>query len=252
MTIRPAKPCRTLPADIGFRHQKGLALFVALIALVTLSLAGIGFMRSVDTASILAGSMAFNRAAVAISDAGMEEGRIQLATLDNATASGRCTLTATSASCLWMNSSDMTTASGRNPTGGQPPSNGYFAWANPTFNYRTFDWGNATNSDNKTYQYLAATASNTAAQAAAMTGYDVRYVIHRMCELPWSSVIATQTGDPTVSNCLTAASTGGQAQGAITVSNNQAPPAASLPLYRMTIRVTGPRNTVSYIQVWTA
>jgi hypothetical protein len=219
-------------------------LFIALIALVTLSLAGIGFMRSVDTASILAGSLAFNRASVAISDVGMEEARSQLAALDSAAASGRCTLTASNASCLWMNGADMTAASGRAPLGGQPPNNGYFAWADPTFNYRTFDWTNA-------YQYQAGAASNTVAQAASMSGFDVRYVIHRMCEFPWSSAIAAQTGEPIVSNCLTSASIGGQQQGSVTVSNNQSATATSLPLYRITVRVTGPRNSVTYVQIWT-
>jgi len=242
-------PCRTLPLAAGPRRQGGIVLFIALIALVVLSLAGIGFMRSVDTASILAGNLAFNRASVAISDSGMEEARVQLATLDNATVSGRCSLTSP-ASCLWMNGSDMT--GGRAPTGGTPPSNGYFAWADPTFNYRTFNWGNVTNSDNMTYQFNAAVASWTAAQAAALTGYDIRYVIHRMCEFPWSSATAAQTGDPAISNCLTTASTGGQSQGSITVSSSQVQTTVSVPLYRITIRVTGPRNSVAYVQVWSS
>lgn len=242
-----------LPAT-GLRRQQGIVLFIALIALVILSLAGIGFMRSVDTASVLAGNLAFNRASIAISDGGMEEARLQLATLDNETASGRCSLTATGASCLWINGSDMILdgADDRRPTGGAPPTNGYFAWADPTFNYRTFDWGNATNSDNKTYQFNAAVASWTAAQAAALIGYDVRYVIHRMCEFPWSKTVPAQTGNPLISNCLTTANTGGQSQGAITVSSNQQQTAPPSPLYRITIRVTGPRNSVAYVQIWTS
>ncbi|MDP2792890.1 MAG: hypothetical protein Q8O25_02225 [Sulfurisoma sp.] len=248
MTTFRTLPRKTLPSAAGPRRQEGIVLFIALIALVVLSLAGIGFMRSVDTASVLAGNLAFNRASVAISDSGMEEARVQLATLDNAITSGRCSLTAP-ASCLWMNGSDMT--AGRAPTGGTPPANGYFAWADPTFNYRTFNWGNATNSDNMTYQFNAAVASWTAAQAAALIGYDIRYVIHRMCEFPWSSTDATK-GDPASSNCMTTASTGGQSQGSITVSSNQTQTAASVPLYRITIRVMGPRNSVAYVQVWSS
>jgi type IV pilus assembly protein PilX len=232
------------------RRQGGIVLFVALIALVILSLAGIGFMRSVDTASLLAGNMAFNRAAVAASDGGMEEARIQLATLDNTTVTGKCALTDAKASCLWMNASNMVVAGSQDHRplfGGvaqSPPSNGYFAWADPSFNYRTFDWTN-------TYQFNAAVASWTATQAAALVGYDVRYVIHRMCEFPWSSAVAAQTGEPRISNCLTTGSAGGQSQGSIDKSKPPPPPPPAVPLYRVTIRVSGPRNSVAYVQVWT-
>ncbi len=227
--------------NLARRAQQGVVLLMALIALVALSLAGIGFMRAVDTSAILAGNLAFNRAAVAISDAGMEEARTQVAVLGNATTSGTCSLGG-SASCLWMNGADMTGA--RAPTGGTPPIGGYFAWADPTFDYRNAaNWTNA-------YAFNNASAAWTAGQQAALVGYDIRYIIHRMCEQAWLSGSPTQTGDPRISNCLVELSTGGQSKGNITVANNQTLGLPVVPVYRITIRVTGPRSGATYVQLW--
>lgn len=240
-TPHQSKKIHNLPS--GRPGQQGVILFIAMVALVILSFAGIAFMRMVDTASILAGNLAFNRAAVAISDAGMEAGRAQLIALDSIAVSGQCGLTEKTARCLWKNGSDMTGANA--PLTGAPPTAGYFAWADPAFNPRTHDWDNA-------YQYDNTSFGWTTAQQTAAAGFDVRYVIHRMCELAWTGALASQTGNPAISNCLTTANSGGKSQGAISVSNNQAGVTSSSALYRITIRVTGPRNSVSYIQVWTS
>ncbi|HLA36590.1 MAG TPA: hypothetical protein VJ001_17150 [Rhodocyclaceae bacterium] len=236
--LRPLRAVRFL--DLGFRRQEGIVLFIALIALVALSLAGVAFMRSVDTAGLLAGNLAFNRAAIAISDAGMEEARVQLATLDNQLIAGNCGM-GVNASCLWMNGATMVVSNA--PLTGPPASTGYYAWADPAFNYRTHDWTNA-------FQFNAAQVGMTQTQRDALTGYDVRYVIHRMCELSWNPAILGQTGEPRISNCLTTASTGGQSMGAINVASNQAQAIPSVPLYRVTLRVEGPRNSLAYVQVW--
>jgi Tfp pilus assembly protein PilX len=72
-------------------------------------------------------------------------------------------------------------------------------------------------------------------------GNTLRYVIHRMCNQP---------GDPngigTGISCLTSLTTNtigsGKGAGRVGVQGS------SLYYYRITIRVTGPRNTVSYVQ----
>ena len=77
-------------------------------------------------------------------------------------------------------------------------------------------------------------------------GNTVAYVVHRMCELP---------GDPALAatNCLTAPTSasgnsnqikGGGEFGCVGTTCN----ASSNPYYRITVRVSGPRNTVTYIQ----
>lgn len=55
-----------IPVAVG--HQQGLVLFVALIVLVAMSLAGIALVRSVDTNVLIAGNLAFRQGATAASE----------------------------------------------------------------------------------------------------------------------------------------------------------------------------------------
>ncbi len=56
---------KTPPSSGAFRsRQRGIALFVALIGMVLLSLAGIALVRSVDTTSAVASNIAFRQASV--------------------------------------------------------------------------------------------------------------------------------------------------------------------------------------------
>jgi Tfp pilus assembly protein PilX len=52
---------------------RGAVLFIALIVLVAMSLAGIAIMRSVDTATLIAGNLAFKQGTVQSSDNGIEQ-----------------------------------------------------------------------------------------------------------------------------------------------------------------------------------
>jgi len=54
----------SLPSGTVRGHQRGIALFVALIGMVLLSLAGIALVRSVDTTSSVATNIAFRQASV--------------------------------------------------------------------------------------------------------------------------------------------------------------------------------------------
>ncbi len=54
------------------KHQRGVVLFIALIALVAMTLAGIALMRSVDTANVIAGNFAFKESAIHATDRGTE------------------------------------------------------------------------------------------------------------------------------------------------------------------------------------
>jgi len=53
-------------------REKGLALLVAMIALVAMSLAGIALVRSIDTNTMIAGNLAFRQGATLSADAGTE------------------------------------------------------------------------------------------------------------------------------------------------------------------------------------
>ncbi len=55
------------------RAQEGLVLFIALIVLVAMTMAGVALMRSVDTGLVVAGNMAFKQSAIMVADRGTQE-----------------------------------------------------------------------------------------------------------------------------------------------------------------------------------
>src|SRR5690349_18537599 len=71
-------PCRSGTGsgsrpDMRTRNrQSGVVLFIALIVLVALSLAGLATMRSVDTAALVASNIGFRQAAVHSADQGIQ------------------------------------------------------------------------------------------------------------------------------------------------------------------------------------
>lgn len=62
------------------RSQQGVVLFIALIVLVAMSLAGVALWRSIGTGVLIAGNIAMQRGAVTSSDAGIENARAWLMT----------------------------------------------------------------------------------------------------------------------------------------------------------------------------
>ena len=68
---------RSLSARIRAPHvphrQRGVVLFIALLVMVALSLAGIALIRSADTATIVAGNLAFKQAAASAVDRSIEQ-----------------------------------------------------------------------------------------------------------------------------------------------------------------------------------
>jgi len=59
---------RALPSKQG-----GLVLFIALIVLVAMTMAGIGMVRSVDTGNLVAGNLGFKQTALNSSEAGLQD-----------------------------------------------------------------------------------------------------------------------------------------------------------------------------------
>ena len=196
------------------RRQQGVVLFISLIILVAMTLAGIALMRSVDTGTIIAGNLAFRQNTTYVGDIGVEAARAWL------------TLPATTAALL---QNDAT-------------GNGYYA----TWGVTTDLLGNDTDPLTAPYDWSAAgTSINvTAAPFTPPNGYAVRYVIHRLC---------ATVGDPSLGSatCVKAAATAASGttgtQGAASYGSYAlgSPVAA---VYRVTVQVTGPRNSRSYIQ----
>jgi len=198
-------------------RERGLVLFFALIALVALSLAAVALIRSVDTSAIIAGNLAFKQAAAISGDAGVEAAMVWLRNEQDANGTKNVITDSTHTFNL-----DNAAA-------------GYYSNADPAldlFDDGTWDDGHSLLVGN---------------DPDPITGNTTRYVIQRMCRNANQPI---QTAD-----CLFS--------GAVLDNNGQhvklpqevcqgagCPSAGQSPQIRITSRVTGPKNTVSYIQAF--
>ena len=175
-------------------NQKGLVLFVALIALVAMSLAAAALIRSVDTSTLVAGNLAFKQSATMSADTSITIASDYIGT-------------------------QVGTGALENPI----PADGYYATAN------TLDYSSAATWTN---------ANSAPAGGIDTSGNTVRYVIERICR---------DAGPANADNCLL-----GQLELAIDSSPNPEPSEdnGKAPVYRLTSRVTGPKNTLTYIQTY--
>lgn len=189
------------------RAQRGVVLFIALIMLVAMSLAGIALIRGVDTGTVIAGNLAFRQNTVHVADLGVEAARSWL--MAQVSAGLYNDQPGVAYFATWQENLDLL---------GNDPS------------FADYDWSTS--------------ANVLAAPYAPPSGYSIRYVIHRLC---------AGSGDPTggSAGCIklggsagtTASGTKGAAaygSYAISVATNAA--------YRVTVRVNGPRNSLSYVQ----
>ncbi|MEO8080291.1 MAG: hypothetical protein ABI641_07165 [Caldimonas sp.] len=177
--------------------QRGIVLFVALIVLIVMSLAGLALLRQMGVGNSIAGNLAFKENATSVADRGVEEARLWV--ISNGP----------------LEDSDVLAA-------------GYHSTWDPAFDPMTYDW----------------TVGTKVANAdQAQTGNGARYIIHRLCETADMSPVdpAQKCSDSVANN--TGASHGGGNYG-----NVPATPIPS-PFFRITTRVDGPRNTVSFTQV---
>ena len=198
-------------AGNGPPSERGVVLLVALIILVALTLAGVALIRSVDTANIIAGNLSFRESAVHSGERGTEAAR--------ATIQGGGT-------ALYEHGAD---------------GSGYRASIPvPDFSSASVDefWRSTLSAQSVLAPPPAGTTCPSDANADQACN-SVRYVIHRLCE---------GTGAPHMptANCAkppASANTGGSfsAGGPAQIASNQV-------YYRITTRITGPRNTVAYLQ----
>lgn len=126
---------------VARRSQRGVVLIIALIVLVSMTLAAIGMSRSIDTGNVIAGNMAFKQATLAGGDIGSK------------------------VAYDWLNS-----ASGGTTLQNTDTTQGYVA----TMPTDSPDW----NDPNAPIWTSARTLNGGVADNA---GNVVRYVIHRMC-----------------------------------------------------------------------
>lgn len=194
-------------------NQAGVVLFITLIALVAMTLAAVALVRSVDTGTIVAGNLGFKQSAVISADAGLEAAR----------------------TFLLANGANL--ASDR-------PTDGYYSTRQDAIDLT----GNRTpgiQTDNVDWDGSTASAASKAFKvnggAQDNAGNTIAYVIHRMCDIPGG------LNDPGQACATTSMSAGGSTMDAPDYSKYGLP-SAQLVYFRVTSRVTGPRNTVTYVQ----
>lgn len=193
---------RRLSPSRRIRRERGIVLFIALGAIVVMSLAAVALIRSYTTANTISGNLAFQQATTMAADVGVE---------------------------LAFNAMPAILAASLE----QNVANQYFALQQAVDANgipATITWASVPCRD-------AAAAAQPLVSCADESVYRVQYVIDRQCTggLPVTDISR---------NCLVDApkSDGSKAAGQTVFS------AATRVMYRVTVRVLGPRGTTSLVQ----
>lgn len=197
----------------NIKTQCGVVLFVALIALVVMSLAAAALIRSVDTNTLITGNLSFKQSAVVSADRGLE------------TAIAWVQTTAT-------NNIDLLNA--------PSVANGYF----PTFDTLNLDDPAILRADNTWNNNSAVAAGNgIGGGVEAISQNRIRYITQRMCRSP--------AADPSIATCqIGAFQPKLNSFGVPEYIPGEPPVTLPSPIYRVTVRVDGPKNTVAYTQTY--
>lgn len=192
------------------RRQQGVVLLIALIVLVAMTLAGIGMMRSIDTGTMVAGNIGFRQSAVATGDGGVEQAITWLVANAGSLNADNVTMGYYSTR---QDSLDMT---GNKTEGGTDG----------------IDWGGSDPA-----QVVKARSLGT----IDASGNQVFYVIHRLCSIPGTINAPAQS-------CATSSSTATGSTMDAPTYDNQGLLLANRVYYRITSRIAGPKNTISFVQ----
>jgi Tfp pilus assembly protein PilX len=188
-----------------FSRQSGFVLFMTLMILVLMSIAGLALMRAVDSSSLVADNIAYKQAAIITSD------------------------TAIKAATDWL---------AANPLTADDTSNA--AYASDTI---SIDWtGTATalTTDKVDWENNSSAPIKAKQVTSLLTpGYSAYYVIHKLCETGTNPVCATSDSSTSSGSTKSGSSYG-----------HQASSTSLLHYYRITVKVIGPKHTVSYSQVF--
>ena len=190
--------------------QSGVALIMVLIMLAAMMIAGVALIRVVDSANMISGNFSFRQATLNIADLGVEAAVAELKDI-RASSSEAPYPAGCETFCRYFPARSVGSAM-LDPRG-LPILGSVDGTATRVINWS----GNDVN--------------------AVPRGYSVRYVIDRQCK------VAPVTD--AVNQCINyAPQSGGSKKSGATVFSS-----ASVIYYRVSIQVSGPRNTQSHVQV---
>lgn len=198
-------------------HQKGVVLFIALIVLVAMTIAGIALVRSVDTTNLVAGNLAFKQGATLAADGGTEAAINWLTPLN-----GTLTLYTSDAAHGYYATSQETL----------DPTNSRASAAVPAV-----DW------DGNNCSGMEFSVCVKAAPSITMGDNTVSYIINRLCQ-------AEEDPNSTDNTCATyqSANSTSPKRGELKYGDDKRFEPLPGPYYRIVARVKGPRNTISFVE----
>lgn len=198
-------------------RQKGVVLFIALIVLVAMTIAGIALVRSVDTGNMVAGNLAFKQGATLAGDGGTEAAINWLTPLN-----GTPTLYTNNIEKGYYATSQ----------GAFDPTNSHSSTTTPAV-----DWNNNNCSG------LSFSVCVKPAPAITIGDNSVSYVINRLCEIEEDPNSVDNT-------CVTYQSSDSTSpkRGELKYGDDKRFEPLPGPYYRIVSRVQGPRNTVSFVE----
>lgn len=207
-------------------RQKGVVLIITLIVLVAMMLGALTMVRATDSATLVAGNLAFKQSALASGDSGVEAAAAWLAGQSSAT--------------LWNDGA----------------GNGYFAKVESpnALSGQTWAafWDSKPASDKCAVAWSAgvATCSNNPTEDSA--GNRVAYMIHRLCRYKAGDVVGgkslTGSASDPATDCATAAGIANSEGLSHIAGQRQVSLSTTDAYFRITVRSTGPRNTVTFTQ----
>lgn len=186
-------------------------MMVALVVLIVMTLAGIGLMRSMDTSNLIAGNLAFKQAATHSADSGIE------------------------AAVAWLEANNVSDGLYEHK-----PEVGYTASSGNNSGLATGEkFWDALKISGVCHLPMTAGACAATPGLPNDAGNLVSFMIQRLCN---------GTGDPNGAGCAVVAGSvasygNNEEAGQPTLTGN-----STGRYYRITVRVQGPRNAVSYVQ----
>jgi Tfp pilus assembly protein PilX len=213
----------TCPHNLNFRSspalQRGVVLFIALIVMVAMSLAAIALIRSVDTTSQVIANLAFRQASILPANHAIED----------------------AASGLFADAGGPRILDVRSDTGAESYCSTYPCQGDGPDD----QFGVPARLRTRATVAAALAANKLKAQWPDNSGNQVTYLIERMCNANVASPPRPAGGDTNLVWCDVIAPKG---SGCHTINEPCAFDFPAQAYYRVTVRVDGPQNTVSFVQ----
>ena len=211
------------------RRQRGNALFFSLMALVLLSLAAVGLVRSVSTGTLIAGNLGFKRDATLSAASGAEEAMTWLHTM-------------ITSNPIALNGDDASNAYFASALDNLDATGNATSSANPL---RVVNWDGTACKNLDPNSYSACDVKPRA--GTTVNGNQVQWVITRICDFADSEPVRKDGTSNFCAKPQPKLGAGSSDKGTLPGGARIVPIVAS-PYFRIVTRVEGPRNTVSFVE----